>query len=310
MPIFRADISLRESVRVRHVIIGALLCVSIASLKKGCTCGEKCRFRHVEADGQPSKKSQKSVVKGSVALSKESKHLGCVSQDSHPRKLVLRKEGKLGSNHTVKFSTGSWLHAKIRDRKGPSRGVIQKCEPHERNPCAPKFAERTQDETLHQESCVRRLAWNLAKSVHKLQEVDKATLYSPIEAGATLAPTPRSPEERAFVVDSGASMHMTSKKVLSSDEMETLRRSRITTTVVPANGEVQTNEEAQVYVHGLDLFVTVQLLDDTPAVLSLGKLCEEHGYIHEWASGQKPHLTNEGTNQFVFWVIHWPRPLG
>ena len=52
--------------------------------------------------------------------------------------------------------------------------------------------------------------------------------------------------------------------------METLRRSRISTAVVLANGEVQTNEEAQRYVHDLDLFVTVQLLDDTPAVLSLG----------------------------------------
>ena len=29
--------------------------------------------------------------------------------------------------------------------------------------------------------------------------------------------------------------------------------------VVTANGEVQANEEAQVYVHYLDLFVTVQL---------------------------------------------------
>ena len=41
---------------------------------------------------------------------------------------------------------------------------------------------------------------------------------------------------------------------------------------------MQTNEEAQVRVHDLDLFVTVQILDDTPAVLSLGKLCEEHVY--------------------------------
>ena len=65
-------------------------------------------------------------------------------------------------------------------------------------------------------------------------------------------------------------MHMLSKMVLSSDELETLRRSRIHTTVVPTNGEVQTNEEAQVFVHDLDLFVTVQLLDDRPAVLSLG----------------------------------------
>ena len=56
-------------------------------------------------------------------------------------------------------------------------------------------------------------------------------------------------------------MHMLSKKDLSSSEMDTLRISRIPTTVVTANGEVQTNEEAQVYVHDLDLFVTVQLLD-------------------------------------------------
>ena len=32
------------------------------------------------------------------------------------------------------------------------------------------------------------------------------------------------------------------------------------------NGEVQTSEEAQVHVHDLDLFVTVQLLDETPAI--------------------------------------------
>ena len=65
-------------------------------------------------------------------------------------------------------------------------------------------------------------------------------------------------------------MHMLSKKDLSSDEMETLRRSRNLSVVLTANGEVQTNVEAQVCVHDVDLFVTVQLLDDTPAFLSLG----------------------------------------
>ena len=81
-------------------------------------------------------------------------------------------------------------------------------------------------------------------------------------------------EERMFVVESGASMHMLNKSGLSSDEVDTLRRSRTPTTVVTANGEAQEN------VHDLDLFVTVQVLDNTPAVLSLGKLCEEHGYSH------------------------------
>ena len=51
--------------------------------------------------------------------------------------------------------------------------------------------------------------------------------------------------------------------------------------------EVPTTQEAHVCVHDLHLFVTVQLLDDTPAVLSSGKLCEEHGYSYEWTSGQK-----------------------
>ena len=41
-----------------------------------------------------------------------------------------------------------------------------------------------------------------------------------------LAPTSKRPEEREFVVDSGASMHVMSKKELSSEKLDTLRRSR------------------------------------------------------------------------------------
>ena len=79
--------------------------------------------------------------------------------------------------------------------------------------------------------------------------------------------------------------------------------------MVTANGEVQTNEEAQVFVHDLNLFVTVQVLDETPAVLSQGKLCEDHGYSNEWVSGQKPRLTKDGktvickTDNFVPLVV-------
>ena len=59
--------------------------------------------------------------------------------------------------------------------------------------------------------------------------------------------------------------------------------------VIAANGEVPINEEAQEHVH--DLFPTVQLLEETLAVLSLGKLSEDHGYSYEWVSGQKARLT-------------------
>ena len=57
----------------------------------------------------------------------------------------------------------------------------------------------------------------------------------------------------------------------------------------------QTRKHEFLFTEDLDLFVTVQLLEDTLAVLPLGKLCEEHGYTYEWTSGQKPHLTKEGT---------------
>ena len=80
--------------------------------------------------------------------------------------------------------------------------------------------------------------------------------------------------------------------------METLKRSRNPITVVTANGEVQTNEEAQVYVHDLHLFVTVQLLEDTPAVLSPGKLCKEQGYTHERPDCREPRKTKNGNQSF------------
>ena len=112
---------------------------------------------------------------------------------------------------------------KNRERKGPSQGTMQKCEPQERNPCAPKFEPRTRQETLQQERCARREVWDLAQNVQKLKARDKATFYSPTETWVMPAPSSKKPGEREFVVDSGASMHMLSKKDSSSAELEHLR---------------------------------------------------------------------------------------
>ena len=89
-------------------------------------------------------------------------------------------------------------------------------------------------------------------------------------------------------------MHMISKKDLNSAELEPVTTSRSPTTVITANGEVQTHEEATVYVKELGVFLTMKVLENTPAVLSLGKLCDEHGYSYEWINGQKPYLIKSG----------------
>ena len=74
--------------------------------------------------------------------------------------------------------------------------------------------------------------------------------------------------------------------------MDTLTKSCSPTIVITANGEVQTHEEAIVYVKELDIFLTMKVLENTPAVLSLGQLCDENGYSYEWINGQKHLITN------------------
>ena len=126
-----------------------------------------------------------------------------------------------------------------------------------------------------------------------LEGENKAAFLSPWENRRLLASNLQL-EERDFVVDSGASMHMISKKDSSDAEMDTLTKSCSPTIVITANGEVQTHEEAIVYVKELDMFLTMEVLKNTPAVLSHGKLFDENGYSHEWIKVQKPHLIKKG----------------
>ena len=81
---------------------------------------------------------------------------------------------------------------------------------HMRRPRAEKDAPAEQHEI-----------WRKSFTSSKIQT--KLRFFTPIEAGVMLAPTSKRPEELEVVVDSGASMHMMSKKELSSDELDTLR---------------------------------------------------------------------------------------
>ena len=219
--------------------------------------------------------------------------MGCVFQDMTPPKSILRKSTDMPKPiQRVKFTKAIARRTKIRDQN-PSLGFFCPGEPHQRSPNAPKFEGRSLEETEWQGQGAREAAWKLAKSVLKLKEQERATCFSLLENRCLLASTLQ-PEEREFVVDSGASMHMISEKDLNSAEMDTLTKSCSPTKVITANGEVQTHEEATVYVKELEIFLTMKVLENTPAVLSLGKLCDENGYSYEWIDGPKPHLIKDG----------------
>ena len=239
------------------------------------------------------KSDKKLGQKSSKRRSSNARQLGCVFQDMTPPKSILRKSTDMPKPiQRVQFTKAIARHTKIRDQN-PSLGYICPGEPHERSPNAPKFEDRSQEETEWQEQGAREAAWKLAKNVFKLKEHQRATFFSS-PGNRCLPASTLKPEEREFVVDSGASMHMISKKDLSNAEMDTLTKSCSPTIVITANGEVQTHEEAIVFVKELYIFLTMKVLDNTPAVLSLGKLCDENGYSYEWINGQKPHLIKDG----------------
>ena len=298
--------------------------------KSGCGFGEKCSFAHRQVDEQPTKRFKKNHDKSAVAMLKKGnwqerepvtdechdrpgkpgkrsdKKLGqnsskrrfsdarqfcCVFQDMTPPKSILRKCTDMPKRiQRVKLTKAIARHTKIRDQN-PSLGYICPGEPHERSPNAPKFEDRSQEETEWQEQGAREAAWKLAKSVLRLKEQERATFFSPSENRCLPASTLK-PEEREFVVDSGASMHdaLISKKDLNSAEMDTLTKPCSPTTVITANGEVQTHEEATVYVKELDIFLTKSPRGYASSFYRLEKLCDEHGYSYEWINGQKPHL--------------------
>ena len=221
--------------------------------KKGCRFGEKCSYAHRQVDEQPGKRSKKNGDKSTVAILKITRQLGCVFQDMEPPKSssILRKRSNmLKPIRCVRFTEAVLRHADTRDQN-PSLGMICPGEPHQRTFNAPKIEDRSQEETEWQEQGAREAAWKLAKSVLKLKEKNKAAFFSPSE-NRCLPASNLKPEERDFVVDSGASMHMISKKDLNSAEMDTLTKSCSPTIVITANGEVQTHEEATVYVKELD----------------------------------------------------------
>ena len=290
--------------------------------KSGCRFVEKCSYAHRQVDEQPSKRSKKNDDKSAVAMLKKyelhdgtygnplfavtpvtsqiTDLLGAVHRIhdnwvAYSRMWSRRSLHRFyGRAHTYgnrsdvqKFTKAVACHADIRDQN-PSLGYFCPGDPHQRGPDAPKFEDRSQEETEWQEQGAREAAWKLAKNVLKLKEHERATFFSSPENRCLPASTLK-PEEREFVVDSGASMHMISKNDLSNAEMDTLTKSCTPTIVITANGEVQTHEEAIVYVKELDIFLTMKVLENTPAVLSLGKLCDENGYSYEWINGQKPH---------------------
>ena len=144
---------------------------------------EKCSYAHIaRLTNSLAKGLTRMVTKLQWLFLKNSRQLGCVYQDMEPPKSssILRKSSNIRKPiRCVKFTKAIARHTEIRDQN-PSLGYICPCEPQER-PNAPKFEDRSQEETEWQEQGAREAAWKLAKNVLKLKEHERATFFSPSE---------------------------------------------------------------------------------------------------------------------------------
>ena len=102
--------------------------------------------------------------------SSNARQLGCVFQDMKPPKSILRKRSDMQRPiQRFRFTKATAGHTQIRDQN-PSLGKICPGEPHQRSSNAPKFEDRSQEETEWQERGAREAAWRLAKKILKLKE--------------------------------------------------------------------------------------------------------------------------------------------
>ena len=77
-----------------------------------------------------------------------------------------------------------------------------------------------------------------------------------------------------------------------------------------AAGDLTTNQSVLVSPFGEDTSIDALVLPDSPALLSLGRLCGENGYSFHWPSGGIPTMTLPNGNQFELEVVNrvpiWP----
>ena len=195
----------------------------------------KSLFRHREADGQLSKVEEK-WWKMISCITERVISIGWCIPRFLSEKIFSTWTWKIGNKTRRQILRKHRTNIKIRDRNGLSRSITRKCAPHERVLARRNSGKdymkrpRTEKDARAEQHDILRKTFTSSRIRTKLR------FFTPTEAVVTLTSTSKRPEEREVVVDSGASMDMMSKKGLSSDELDTLRKSRTHTVVLTANG--------------------------------------------------------------------------
>ena len=109
---------------------------------------------------------------------------------------------------------------------------------------------------------------------------------------------------RQYIIDSGASLHMVARKSLSRKEQSSLRRTSEPLQLQTANGIVLAEWEVEVEIIPLKVKLWALVLDNTPSVLSLGRLIEDEKFSFSQKPGVTPFLYKAGMNNITCPMTH------
>ena len=166
-------ITSKEFAPIHSVQNGILHYASSTSRRKWMQiCGKSALMRIARLTNSLAKGLKKNGDKSAVAMLKITRQLGCVSQDMEAAEVFIDFCGRAQTyrNQSDVFdSLKPWYVMLTFENQNPSLGMICPGDPHQRNPNAPQFEDRSQEETEWQERCAREAAWRLAQNILKIK---------------------------------------------------------------------------------------------------------------------------------------------
>ena len=124
---------------------------------------------------------------------------------------------------------------------------------HDRSICPPKFEDRSEEETFAARTMrPQRRVRNLQQVFCNFKEKDQATSFSSCGCVVSTSAVLGRSQKKIPVSSESFDAHAEHGRSEFSGTGHTFRVSRNPATVVTANGEVQTNEEATVHVFDFD----------------------------------------------------------
>jgi hypothetical protein len=87
-----------------------------------------------------------------------------------------------------------------------------------------------------------------------------------------------------WVIDSGSGKHLSSHRFLDTIEQQHVATSNNPVKMITANGDITVDQSLDMQVKPLPgQSFDVMILENAPPVLSLGALCEDHGFGFNWS---------------------------